>query len=190
MARKTAYVSEMILRTLNQHHQTVPSAVHKATTLDDEVGGGILNRKIPDSQGTNYTYRKPITSSYANHTFVHVQQRINFGNCSYKYKTRAENMLRFFRQSGKINWKDDGRVSYQDREITDSNIADLINDQMRSRKTFNPRGWLPFTEALKEINVPNYLIGNLRRLNITTGSKWKTCITVHRIPEVLEVLKD
>ena len=103
---------------------------------------------------------------------------------------------------------------YQDREITDSNIADLINDQMRSRETFNPRGWLPFTEALKEMNVPNDLIGNPRRLNITTGSsvvkkrkptasyapkkrggyrdlcKWKTCITIHRIPEVLEVLKD
>ena len=103
---------------------------------------------------------------------------------------------------------------YQDREITDSNIADLINDQMRSRKTFNPRGWLPFTETLKEMNVPNDLIGNPGRLNITTWSsvgkkteadciirtekrggyrdlcKWKTCITIHRIPDVLEVLKD
>ena len=79
-------------------------------------------------------------------------------------------MLRFLRQSGKLHWKDDGRVLYQDREITDSNIADLINDQMRSRKTFNPRGWLPFTEVLKEMNVPNDLIGNPRRLNITTGS--------------------
>ena len=87
-----------------------------------------------------------------------------------KYKTRAENMLRFLRQSGKLHWKDDGRVLYQDREITDSNIADLINDQMRSRKTFNRRGWSPFTEALKEMNVPNDLIGNPRRLNITTGS--------------------
>ena len=98
-------------------------------------------------------------------------------------------------------------MSYQDRENTDSNIADLINDQMRSRKTFNNRGWLPFTDALKEMNVPNDLIGNPRRLNITTGSivgkngsllhhkkggyrdlcKWKTCITIHGIPEVLEV---
>ena len=42
-----------------------------------------------------------------------------------KYKTRAENMLRFLRQSGKLHWKDDGRVMYQDREITDSNIADF-----------------------------------------------------------------
>ena len=64
----------------------------------------------------------------------------------------------------------DGRVLYQDRKITDSNIADLINDQMRSRKTSNPRGWLPFTGALKAMNVPNDLIGNPRRLNITTGS--------------------
>ena len=79
-------------------------------------------------------------------------------------------MLRFLRQREKIHWKDNGRVSYQDREFTDSNIADLINDQMRRRKTFKHRGWLSFTEAPKEMNVPNDLIGNPRRLNITTGS--------------------
>ena len=41
---------------------------------------------------------------------------------------------------------------------------------MRSRKTFNARGWLPFTEALKEMNDPNHHIGNPSRLNITTRS--------------------
>ena len=61
-------------------------------------------------------------------------------------------------------------MSYQGQEITDSNIADLMNDEMRSRKTFYPRGWLPFTETLKEINLPDDLIGYPRRLNITTGS--------------------
>ena len=90
----------------------------------------------------------------------------------------------------------------------------VFKDQMRSKKTFNPQGWLSFTEVLKEMHVPNHLIGNPRRLNITTGSnvgengsrlhhthrkkgggyrdlcKWKTCITIHRIPEVLEVLND
>ena len=68
-------------------------------------------------------------------------------------------MLRFLRQRGKLCWQYDGRVSYQDGEITDSNIADLINDQIRSRNTFNPRGWLQFTAALKEMNVPNELQG-------------------------------
>ena len=120
-------------------------------------------------------------------------------------------MLRFLRQSRKPHWKDDDQVWYQARKITNSNIADLINDQMRSRKTVNPRVWLQFTEALKEINVPNDLIGNPRTLHITTGStvggkrqptasyaptkrgryrdlcKLKTCTTIYRIPEVLEV---
>ena len=76
----------------------------------------------------------------------------------------------FPRTKRELHWKDDGRVLYQDWEIMDSNIADLINYQMRSITTFNSRGWLPFTEALKKINVPNDLIGNPRRLNITTGS--------------------
>ena len=44
MARKTAFINEMILKTLNQHQQTVPPTVQKAATLDDEVGQ-ILNRK-------------------------------------------------------------------------------------------------------------------------------------------------
>ena len=44
MARKTAFVNEIILKTLNQHPQTVPHAVQKAATLDDEVGD-ILNQK-------------------------------------------------------------------------------------------------------------------------------------------------
>ena len=44
MVRMTAFVNEMILKTLNQHQQTVPPAVQKTATLDDEVGE-ILNRK-------------------------------------------------------------------------------------------------------------------------------------------------
>ena len=44
MSRKTAFVNEMILKTLSQHQQTVPPTVQKAATLDDEVGK-ILNRK-------------------------------------------------------------------------------------------------------------------------------------------------
>ena len=66
---------------------------------------------------------------------------------------------------------DDDKCRIKIRKITDSNISDLLNDQIRSRKTFNPRGWLQFTETLKELlNVSNNLIGNPRRLNITTGS--------------------
>ena len=73
MARKTAFIYEMILKTLNQNQQTVPPAIQKVATLDDKVGE-IFNRKRLNCPATS-------TSSYANHTFVHVQKRINFGNC-------------------------------------------------------------------------------------------------------------
>ena len=183
MARKTAFVNEMILKTLNQHQQTVPQTVQKAATLDDEVSE-ILNRKYVNDHDKAKLYsdvlQKYLTAkeqitptgnlSPVVTQITSLSMYSNESTVPKKHKTRAENMLRFLRQSGKLHWKDDGRVLYQDREITDSNIADLINDQMRSRKTFNPRGWLPFTEALKEINVPNDLIGNPRRLNITTWS--------------------
>ena len=44
MARKTAFVNEMILKTLNQHQQTILQTVQKAVILDDEVNE-ISNRK-------------------------------------------------------------------------------------------------------------------------------------------------
>ena len=83
-----------------------------------------------------------------------------------KYKTRVENMLRFLRQSGKHI----GKTTAESRIKIGKSRTDVINDQMSSRKTFNPREWLPFTEALKNMNVPHDLIGNPRRLNITIGS--------------------
>ena len=38
MARKTAFVNEMILKTLNQQQKIFTPAVQKAAILDDEVG--------------------------------------------------------------------------------------------------------------------------------------------------------
>ena len=86
MARKTAFVNEMILKTLNQHQQTVPPAVQKAATFDDEVGE-ILNRKNVNDHDTaklysNVLQKIPDSQETIYHTFDHVQGRINFGNCS------------------------------------------------------------------------------------------------------------
>ena len=117
MARKTAFVNEMILKTLNQHQQTVPPAVQKAVTLDDEVGD-ILNRKNVNDHDKPKLYsdvlQKKLTakehstptgnispvvtqttplSMYSNETILETVPK--------KYKSRAENMLRFLRQSGK-----------------------------------------------------------------------------------------
>ena len=48
MARKTAFVNEMILKTLNQHQQNVPPAVKKEATLDDDVGENVVSKNVND----------------------------------------------------------------------------------------------------------------------------------------------
>ena len=73
-------------------------------------------------------------------------------------------MLRFLHKNDQIGWEEDGRVTYKGQPIPGSNITDLINDQMRSRKNINPHGWQQFSSALKLMNVPTDLIGNKRRL--------------------------
>ena len=49
----------------------------------------------------------------------------------------------YLRQNIKLHGKDDVRVWYHERVITDSNITNLINDQMRNYYTFKAQGWLP-----------------------------------------------
>ena len=104
MARKTAFVNKMILKTLNKHQQTVPPTVQKAATLDDKVGE-ILNRKknvddhdkaklYSDVLQKYLTAKEQITPT-GNLSPV-VTQMTPFPMYS---KTRAENMLRFLRQA-------------------------------------------------------------------------------------------
>ena len=117
MARKTAFVNEMILKILNQLQKTVPPAVQKAATLDDEVGE-ILNRKNVNDHDMAKLYSNVLQK------YLTAKEQITpTGNLSqvvtqtttlsmYRYesiletvpkthRTRAENMLRFLRQSGK-----------------------------------------------------------------------------------------
>ena len=46
------------------------------------------------------------------------------------------------------------------KEIPGSNIIDLVNDVVRTRKTFSAVGKEAFADILKEIGVPREFIGN------------------------------
>ena len=41
-----------------------------------------------------------------------------------------------------------------------SNVVDLVNDVLSKRKYFSSQRWETFGEALREANVPQYLIGH------------------------------
>lgn len=79
-------------------------------------------------------------------------------------KTLAKSMItRLKANSEHITWNDKGEITVNGHKIPGSNIIDLINDQLRDRKNFNPTGWETFSESLSKINMPKYLMRNERR---------------------------
>ena len=140
MARKTAFVNDVILKTLNQHQQLVSPEVKKATSLDDEVSEVLQKSNISDYDKAKlysdvlqkYLTAKeqlhPVTtptlvitdtpsykSLYSNESIINT--------VPVKYKKRAENMLRFLNENEKIKWNENGRVVYNGEVIPGSNIT-------------------------------------------------------------------
>ena len=59
-----------------------------------------------------------------------------------------------------MSWDEDGTVRLYGKPIQGSNIIDLVNDVVRQRKGSEPTGWQPFAEGLRELNIPQDVIGN------------------------------
>lgn len=185
MARKTAFVNEMILKTLNQHQQTVPPNIKEAATLDEEIGNVLKRNDVTDydkaklysqilqkylmvkDKITQVPVTSPVITEQKTKSLPYGHDAI-VDTIPKKYKSRAMKMLQFIHQNEAIRWDERGQVLLNNTIIPGSNITDLINDQVRNRKNVNPEGWKQFSEALKLMNVPTELIGNKRRHNITS----------------------
>lgn len=79
-------------------------------------------------------------------------------------RTLAKSMITRLKANREhVTWNNKGEVSVNGQPVTGSNIIDLVNDQLRARKDFNPKGWEQFTESLEKINMPKYLMRNEKR---------------------------
>lgn len=67
------------------------------------------------------------------------------------------------KNNDKIFWNDKGVVFINKREISKSNIIDLLNDILRPLKSSSPNGWVEFARCLEELKVPLSYIGNPKR---------------------------
>ena len=77
------------------------------------------------------------------------------------------------KSSEHIDWNDKGELIYKGEATKGSSVVDLVNDALRKRKSFNPEGWETFGDALREENVPQYLIGNDMRSQYIRGTPRK-----------------
>ena len=77
-----------------------------------------------------------------------------------KFRKKAENFLAFARKINTVTWDHTGRVRLRGILLPDSNIIDLVNDAMRSRKTFVAVGRRQFCSALRAAGLPESFVGN------------------------------
>jgi hypothetical protein len=81
-----------------------------------------------------------------------------------KYKPKAKLLIAKLKQHPDlVTWDQRGRLTVKGQPVADSNLTDLVNDALRTRKGFEPAGWRTFASVLKEIDTPRDFIGNTKR---------------------------
>ena len=90
-------------------------------------------------------------------------------------KRKTQLLISLLKNNPNVSWGDDGTVKLYGKSIPGSNIIDLVNDVIRHRKGSEPTGWQAFAEGLRDMNIPQDVIGNRKRWD------W-----MHRAPETLE----
>ena len=90
-------------------------------------------------------------------------------------KRKAQLLVSLLKNNPNVSWEDDGTVKLYGKSIPGSNIIDLVNDVIRHRKGSEPTGWQAFAEGLRDMNIPQDVVGNRERWD------W-----MHRAPETPE----
>ena len=86
-------------------------------------------------------------------------------------KTKAQLLLKKMKSSSDINWNEKEELKYKGETVQGSNVVDLVNDVLSKRHYFNPQGWEPFGETLRDANVPQDLIGHKDRWRYLSQTK-------------------
>ena len=73
---------------------------------------------------------------------------------------KALSLIDRIKENPETSWNDRGEFVYRGQVVSGTNMVDLINDVLRHRKTFNPRGRYDFARALRDSHVPQEMIGN------------------------------
>lgn len=78
-------------------------------------------------------------------------------------RRKATLLLNMLENNSDLTWTKQGELEYNGKRVQGSNIIDLVNDVLRSRKGSNPKGWEQFAQGLRGANVPQEVVGNKRR---------------------------
>ena len=90
-------------------------------------------------------------------------------------RRKAKLLLNLLEDHPNMTWDEHGTLLFNEKPIEGTNIIDLVNDTIRERKRFEPKGWQTFSKGLRDVNIPQDIIGNRKRWNwdLTPHPSWK-----------------
>ena len=65
-----------------------------------------------------------------------------------------------------MTWNKNGELVYEGNVVKGTNIIDLVNDTLKSKKGFSPYGYQYFVPGLAKSNAPESIIGNEARRSV------------------------
>lgn len=160
--------------------QRINSSYDSTTQLDQEMAQTLKEKKLTDEEKwikynqilQKYLYvtkqqRQPIQLPI--NTDISEQEDNVFlnellGTIPDRYARKGLQLFNFLKtRPDVITWSKDGVISIGGATVDGSHLVDLLNDALRERKNYNPKGWQNFAYALGRLNVPRELVGNPKR---------------------------
>ena len=146
-------------RTLNSLDSDMQSVLQRSDMTDKEkvrAYNQILQRYLEYNRATEESAKPSVVQTNSN---VDVEKDV-LRTIPKTMKRKAEALMERIKDDPDVSWNSRGEFVYKGRVIAGSNIVDLVNDMMRQRKGFEPRGRFEFARALRHTNVPQDLVGN------------------------------
>ena len=79
------------------------------------------------------------------------------------FQRKAALLIGKLKNNDVMSWNNNGELIYDGDVVKGSNVIDLVNDVLKSKKGFDPHGWQHFAQGLARANAPESVIGNVLR---------------------------
>lgn len=155
------HAKKLVLVDPNMYRPTLPEK--SLSRLDEEIRA-TLNSDLPDDEkakqyaGILKKFRSYDTNTKPPATKKDIEAEL-IESLSPSIQHKAKRMMRFINKNPAVDWTEKGELIYKQSVIPNSNIVDLVDDALASKKPpEGPLAWESFDDVLETSNVPSSLV--------------------------------
>jgi len=169
-----------------EHYGRTRMIDKKMSGLDQEISV-VLNSELPDDIKVKH-YVAALREYRALETYPEQQQQREAAlqqmtttddvlkTVNPESRIKAERILKNIQP--KLRWSDKGELVHNNALVSDSHIGELLNEAANVDSKENPIGFEEFADTIKDSNIPNHFIDNLKlRRHLRAAKRQRTSPT-------------